>query len=73
MQEQNRSSWEYFKTKERFADLLNGYVYHGIQEIREEDITELDPVIMRMGERGRMVCGSVNIVDLMRKVRVNSV
>ncbi len=71
MQEQNRSSWEYFKTKERFADLLNGYVYHGIQEIREEDITELDPVIMRMGERGRMVCGSVNIVDLMRKVRVN--
>ena len=49
MQEQNRSSWEYFKTKERFADLLNGYVYHGIQEIREEDITDSDVIYKRIG------------------------
>ena len=29
MQEQNLAASEYFKDKERFADLMNGYVYHG--------------------------------------------
>ena len=47
MQEQNLAASEYFKDKERFADLMNGYVYHGQQIIHPEDILELDPVIPR--------------------------
>ena len=43
MQEQNLAASEYFKDKERFADLMNGYVYHGQQMIHPEDILELDP------------------------------
>ena len=70
MQEQNLAAGEYFKDKERFADLMNGYVYHGQQMIHPEDILELDPVIPRTDEHGSVLHASVNIVDLMRKIRL---
>ena len=70
MQEQNLAASEYFKDKERFADLMNGYVYHGQQMIHPEDILELDPVIPRTDEHGSVLHASVNIVDLMRKIRL---
>ena len=70
MQEQNLAASEYFKDKERFADLMNGYVYHGQQMIHPEDILELDPVIPRTDGYGSVLHASVNIVDLMRKIRL---
>ena len=72
MQEQNKVSIDYFKVKERFADLINGFVYHGKQAVREEDIVELDPVLPVSVRQGQAVAfhGNVNIVDLMRQVRV---
>ena len=55
-----------------FADLINGFVYHGKQAVREEDIVELDPVLTVSVRQGQAVAfhGNVNIVDLMRQVRV---
>ena len=72
MQEQNLVSIDYFKVKERFADLINGFVYHGRQAVREEDIIELDPVLPVSVRQGQVAVfqGNVNILDLMRQVRV---
>ena len=72
MQEQNLVSIDYFKVKERFADLINGFVYHGRQAVREEDIIELDPVLPVSVRQGQAAVfqGNVNILDLMRQVRV---
>lgn len=33
----------YFKSKERYADLINGYVFHGRQVVSGNDVEELDP------------------------------
>ena len=70
MQEQNTASIDYFKNKERFADLINGYVYHGQQLISAEDILELDSVVSRIEGEGETLYADVYIVDLLRKVRV---
>lgn len=73
MQEQNNISKDYFKRKDRFADLLNGYIYHGQQMIRADDIKEMDPVIPvpRVYGQGVILQANVNIVDLINKVQLN--
>lgn len=35
-------SKEYIGTRERFADIINGFFFHGEQVIRPEDILEMD-------------------------------
>lgn len=69
MQEQNVVSIDYFKVKKRFADLLNGYIYHGQEVIRPQDVQELDSVISRTRRSGTVLRADVNILDLMRKVQ----
>ena len=46
MQEKDAVTIEYFEEPVRFADLVNGFVFHGEQVVSPEDITELNRVIM---------------------------
>ena len=41
-------SIEYFENPERFADLLNTYVYEGKQIVRGEDVKELNRSFSRV-------------------------
>ena len=47
MQEKDVISTEYFEEPERFADLVNGYVFGGAQVVKPENIRELNRVITK--------------------------
>ena len=66
MQEQDVVSIEYLENTERFADLLNGYVFAGKQVIKPQDIQERNRVITK--RRAQKLESKVVIRDVMRKV-----
>lgn len=47
MQEKDIVSTEYFEEPERFADLVNGYVFGGAQIVKPENVRELNRVITK--------------------------
>lgn len=47
MQEKDVISVEYFEEPERFADLVNGYVFSGEQVVKPESVRELNRVVMK--------------------------
>lgn len=40
MQKEDAISIEYLEEPARFADLINGFIYHGRELLRPEDISE---------------------------------
>lgn len=48
MQEKDVVSIDYFENPARFADLLNGYIYHGQEWIRPEDVREISRSVSRI-------------------------
>lgn len=51
MQKQNVVSIDYLETPARFADLLNGYVYHGREVVDAADIRELNSSVSRISKK----------------------
>lgn len=70
MQEKDVISIEYFEDAERFADLLNGYVFQGKQVIRPEDVGEMNRVITKTQKHGQGMKSKVLIRDVVRKVDI---
>ena len=40
MQEKDAVTMEYFESPARFADLVNGYIHHGEQVVKAEEVVE---------------------------------
>ena len=70
MQEKDAVTIEYFEEPVRFADLVNGFVFHGEQVVSPEDITELNRVIMKLWRKAGWLRAQMMIRDLARQVRV---
>lgn len=68
MQEKDVVSVEYFEEPERFADLLNGYLFDGKQVVKPENVRERNRVIMRTRRDGRQLEGGFVIRDVMQEV-----
>lgn len=71
MQEKDVVSIEYFEEPERFADLLNGYVFEGEQVIKPEDVKEMNRVITKTQKQGQRIKSKIIIRDIMRKVGID--
>lgn len=63
-------SINYFKDKARIADLLNVYLYNGNRIIKEEDITELNPILAKSWWSNKELRTNVNITDVLFEVKV---
>lgn len=62
---------EYFDTKERVADLLNGFIYHGRELVKSEQVKEVKNIFSRV-EHGRQTSGSAGNGDgARRKKRIS--
>lgn len=71
MQAQNAVSIEFFKNPRRFADLLNGYFFNGVEVIHWESVQERDPVLQKIKGKGTKVSTKANTVDLFRNVEID--
>ena len=68
MQEKNAVTHEYFEDPERFADLVNGYVYHGQQVVKAQNVLEQEEAISRIdSEKGKVKSKTVTL-DVVKKV-----
>lgn len=63
-------SINYFKDKARIADLLNVYLYDGNRIIKEEDITELNPILAKSWWSNKELKTNVNITDVLFEVKI---
>ena len=70
MQEKDVVTIEYFEDPIRFADLINGFVFHGEQRVSPEDITELNRVITKIWRKSGWLRAQMLIRDLARQVRI---
>lgn len=72
MQKQNVISIDYLENPARFADLLNGYVYHGQEMVKVEDIRELNGSVARISKkkRGKQISTQVVTADIVRELTV---
>ncbi len=71
MQEKDAISIDYFEAPARFADLLNGYVYHGEERVRPEEVRELNRTVakvMKKPGKGDALGAQVITVDIVREV-----
>ena len=53
MQKQDVMAIHYFESPARFADLINGYVYHGEKRIHPEDVREVNRSVARIAARDK--------------------
>lgn len=72
MQKQNVISIDYLENPARFADLLNGYVYHGQEMVKVEDIRELNGSVTRISKKkkGKQINAQVVTADIVRELTV---
>ena len=70
MQEKDVVTIEYFEDPCRFADLVNGFVFHGEQIVVPDDITELNRVLTKVWRKSGWLRAQMMIRDLARQVRV---
>lgn len=70
MQEKDVVTIAYFEDPIRFADLINGFVFHGEQKISPEDITELNRVITKIWRKSGWLRAQMLIRDLARQVQI---
>ena len=69
MQKEDAISIEYLEEPARFADLINGFIYHGRELIRPEDIMEKNRTKTRITkEQGRIQSQTIT-ADIVREVR----
>lgn len=70
MQKQNVISIDYLENPARFADLLNGYVYHGKELVKPEDVRELNSSMARISgkDKGRQMNAQVVTADIVREI-----
>lgn len=68
MTAQDILSNNYFKDKNRFADLLNGFFCEGKQIIQAKDIRERDPVLSRTWNGGESPRAGSTITDVLYQV-----
>lgn len=64
------ASINYFKDKSRIADLLNVYLYQGQKVIKEQDITELNPILAKSWWNNKDLKSNVNITDVLFEVAI---
>ncbi|MDO4339491.1 MAG: Rpn family recombination-promoting nuclease/putative transposase [Eubacteriales bacterium] len=70
MQEQDAVSIEYFEDEERFADLLNGYLFHGRELVKAEDIQEKNRSVSLIRKNKGKMKAEVLMRDVMRQVNI---
>lgn len=72
MQKQNVISIDYLENPARFADLLNGYVYHGEVRVQAGDIRELSSTVPRISKKkkGQQIQAQVVTADIVREMSV---
>lgn len=61
----------YFESPDRFADLINGYVYHGEERIRPENVREKSSSVARIAPKkkgGKEIQTQVITADIVREV-----
>lgn len=68
MQEKDITTTEYFEDPERFADLVNGFLFDGDQMINAQDVYEIDRVISKKWKKSEWIRAQIKIRDLMRQV-----
>lgn len=71
MQKQDVIPIHYFESPDRFADLINGYVYHGEERIRPEDVREKNSSVARIAPKkkgGKEIQTQVITADIVREV-----
>lgn len=68
MQEKDVVSIEYFEEPERFADLLNGYLFGGEQVVKPENVQERNRVIAQTRRNGQRLEGGFVIRDVVQEV-----
>ncbi len=66
MQEKDVVSIEYFEEPERFADLLNGYLFGGEQVVKPENVQERNRVIAQTRRNGQRLEGGFVIRDVVQ-------
>lgn len=74
MQKQDVMAIHYFESPARFADLINGYVYHGEKRIHPEDVREVNRSVARIAardKRGKEIQTQVITADVVREVSCN--
>ncbi len=71
MQEKDVVSIDYFENSARFADLINGYIYHGEELIKPEDICEMNRSVARIEHEGENPTVQVIMADIVCKVKQN--
>ena len=71
MQKQDVIPIHYFESPDRFADLINGYVYHGEERIRPENVREKSSSVARIAPKkkgGKEIQTQVITADIVREV-----
>ena len=68
MQEKDVVSIDFFEDPIRFADLVNGYIYHGEELIKPEDICEISRSSARIERKGKTPKAQVITADLVCKM-----
>lgn len=71
MQEQDAVSIDYFQDNERFADLINGYVYQGEELVKPGDIREINRTDARICRKDGRPYAQVTFRDVVRQVKRN--
>lgn len=64
-------SKEYLGDAGRFADIINGFFFHGEQVIKPENVSEMDTAVNRIWKRLGWVKGTVFYRDLLRRVQLS--
>lgn len=70
MSEKDAVSITYFKDKERFADLLNGYFFSGEEIVSSGDISEKDRIITRTRKKKGQIRSQRLERDVVRRVKL---
>ena len=68
MQEKDVVSIEYFEEAERFADLLNGYMFGGDQIVKPENVRERNRILTKTGHQGLRLESKTVIRDVLCEV-----
>ncbi len=71
MQKQDAISIDYLEEPARFADLINGFIYHGRELIRPEDIREMNRTQARITKDSGILKSQMITADIIREVNHN--
>lgn len=71
MQEKDAVTIDYFEVPARFADLVNGYIYQGLQVVKAGDVRELNRSVLKLNTKKGKVQAQLVTADIVREVHHN--